>query len=123
MFDDYQNGITYEKEDIIIATKPKLFLIGTINLLETIQSIKITNVEIMDTYVKIIISEQEFEVQNIEKKIAFNRYELEATMKDKVYLETYYSHQQGSVAMDETPTKIKASDLQITAWTLIEYYN
>jgi hypothetical protein len=29
---DYQNGITNEEEDIIFATKPKLFSIGTISL-------------------------------------------------------------------------------------------
>jgi hypothetical protein len=33
---DYQNGITNEEEDIIFAIKPKLFLIKTINLPETI---------------------------------------------------------------------------------------
>ncbi len=104
---DYQNGITNEEEDIIFATKPKLFLIGTINLLETIQSMKITNVEIIDTDVKIIISQQEFEVQSTKKKISINRYELEVAMKDKVALETYYNHQPRSVTMDETLTKIK----------------
>jgi hypothetical protein len=70
--------------------------------------LKITNVEIMDTNVKIIILEQEVEVQSSEKKIAMNRYELEIAMKEKVYLETYYNHQPRSVAMDESPTKIKA---------------
>jgi hypothetical protein len=49
---DYKNGITYEEENIIFAIKPKLFSIGTINLLETIQFMKNTNVGIMDTYVK-----------------------------------------------------------------------
>jgi len=33
---DYQNGIIDEEEDMIFATKPKLFLIGIISLLETI---------------------------------------------------------------------------------------
>jgi hypothetical protein len=33
---DYQNGIIDEEEDIIFATKPKLFLVGTKSLLETI---------------------------------------------------------------------------------------
>ncbi len=47
---DYQNGITDEK-DTIFATKPKLFSIGIINLPETMQFLKITNV-IMDTSVK-----------------------------------------------------------------------
>jgi hypothetical protein len=28
---DYQNGITYEEEDIIFAIEPELFSIGTIN--------------------------------------------------------------------------------------------
>jgi hypothetical protein len=60
---NYQNGIT--EEDIIFAIKPKLFSIGTINLLETIQYVKTTYVEIMDTNVKINISEQEFGVQSI----------------------------------------------------------
>ncbi len=49
---DYQNGITYEEEDIIFATKPKLFSIRTINLLETIQFVKTIDVGIMDIYVK-----------------------------------------------------------------------
>jgi len=48
---DYQNGITDEKEDIIFATKPKLFSIGTISLPKTIQSMKTTDVGIMDTNV------------------------------------------------------------------------
>jgi hypothetical protein len=29
-------------------------------------------------------------------------------LEDKVYLERYYNHQPRNVAMDETPTKIKA---------------
>jgi hypothetical protein len=37
LYYDNQNGITNEEEDIIFATKPKLFSIGTINLPETIQ--------------------------------------------------------------------------------------
>jgi len=65
---NYENGIKDEKEDIIIAIGPELFSIGMINLLETIQSMKTSNVEIMDTNVKTSISQQEFGVQNIEKK-------------------------------------------------------
>ncbi len=52
---NYQNGITNEEEDIIFATEPKLFSIGTINLLKPIQSMKTTDVEIMDNNVKTII--------------------------------------------------------------------
>ncbi len=57
-----QNGITYEEDNIIFATKPKMLSIGTINFLETIQYVKTTNVEIMDTYVMTTILEQEVEV-------------------------------------------------------------
>jgi hypothetical protein len=53
---DYQNGITYEEEDIIFATEPKLISIGTIILPKTIQSMKTTNVKIMDIDVKTSIS-------------------------------------------------------------------
>jgi hypothetical protein len=45
---NYQNGITNEEENIIFTIEPKLFSIGTINLPKTIQSIKTTDVEIMD---------------------------------------------------------------------------
>jgi hypothetical protein len=48
---DYQNGIIDEEKDNF-ATKPKLFSIGTISLLETIQFVKTMDVEIMDTNVK-----------------------------------------------------------------------
>jgi hypothetical protein len=63
---DYQNGITNEDENIIFATKPKLFSIRTINLPKTIQSVKTTYVEIMDTSVKIINSELKSRVKIIE---------------------------------------------------------
>jgi hypothetical protein len=32
----------------------------------------------------------------------------------------YYRHQPGSVTKDETPAKIKAQELQIVGWMLIE---
>jgi hypothetical protein len=49
---DYQNGIIDEEEDIIFATKLELFSIGTIILPKIIQSMKTTDVEIMDTNMK-----------------------------------------------------------------------
>ncbi len=49
---NYQNGIIDEEEDIIFATELKLFSIKTIILPETIQSMKTTNVGIMDINVK-----------------------------------------------------------------------
>jgi hypothetical protein len=44
---NYQNDITNE-EDIIFAIEPKLFSIGKISLLETIQSMKTIDVEIRE---------------------------------------------------------------------------
>jgi hypothetical protein len=73
---NYQNNVIDEEEDVIFATKLDLFSIGIINLHETIQFVNTTDVEIMDTIVKINILLQEFRVQNIEKKIVGNRYEL-----------------------------------------------
>ncbi len=61
---DYENGIVDEKKDIIFATEPKLFFIGTINLLETIEFMKIKDVEIMDIDVKTNISQHGFGVQS-----------------------------------------------------------
>ncbi len=74
-----------DEEDIIFAIELQLFSIGTINLLETIQYVKITDVEIMDTNVKTIILEQELEVHSTKKNIVGNRYELEVTLEDNVY--------------------------------------
>jgi hypothetical protein len=59
---DCYNGVTNEEEDIISAIEPQLFSIGTMSLCNITQFVKTTDVEIMDTYVKITISEQEFEV-------------------------------------------------------------
>jgi hypothetical protein len=105
---NYRNGITNEEEDIIFATKPELFSIGTINLFEIIQYVKTTYVEIMDTNLKPIISEQEVEVQSIKKKITYNGFEPRTALEDKAYPKTNYNHQPRNVIVDETPTRIKA---------------
>jgi hypothetical protein len=59
---DYQKAIIDEEENIIFAIEPKLFSIRIINLLETIQFMKITDVGIMDIDVNINISKQESKV-------------------------------------------------------------
>jgi hypothetical protein len=92
----------------IFVIEPKLFSIRTISLPETIQFMKTTDVGIMDTNVKSNISKQGFEVHSIEKKTHGNRYEPKVALEDKVYLDTYYRHQLGSVVMDEIPIDIKA---------------
>ncbi len=81
----YQNGIIDEEKIIIFVTESKLFSIGTISLLETIQSMKNIDVGIMDTNVKTSISEHGFEIHNTYKKIHGNRYGLEVALEDKVY--------------------------------------
>jgi hypothetical protein len=40
---------------------------------------------------------------------------LEISLKDKVYLETYYHHSQADIEVDETPTKIQVQNLHITS--------
>jgi hypothetical protein len=45
---NYQNGII-DEEDIMFVIELESFLIGMISLLEIIQSMETTNVEIMDT--------------------------------------------------------------------------
>ncbi len=57
---NYQNDII-DEEDVIIAIEPKLFSIGTNNLPKIIQYVKTIDVKIMDTNVKNIILEHEFE--------------------------------------------------------------
>jgi hypothetical protein len=69
------NGITNE-EDIIFAIEPKLFSVGTISLLDTIQFVKTTNVELMDISGETNTSELNFGVQSIKKKTTGNIYEL-----------------------------------------------
>jgi hypothetical protein len=54
---NYRNGITYEEKDMILVIEPKLFSIGTIGSPKIIQSMKTTNVEIMDINVKSSILE------------------------------------------------------------------
>jgi hypothetical protein len=44
-----------------------------------------------------------------------NRYEPRVVLGDKMYLKTYYKHQLRNVQIDETPTKVKAQELQITS--------
>ncbi len=110
---NYQNGIIDEEEDIIITIRPELFSIGIINLPKTIQSMKTSDVEITDTNVKTSISQQEFGVQSIEKKIDNNKYEPKIVLEDKVYLNMYYNHQLGNVTVDETLAKIKEHELEI----------
>jgi len=58
------------------------------------------------------------EYRTQKKCITSNIYEPKVVLGDKMYLETYYNHQPKTIAMDETPTKIKAHELQIARWTL-----
>ncbi len=57
----YQNDIIDEEEDIIFATEPSLFSIGTISIPKIIQSMKTIDVGIMDIDVKTSNLEQGFE--------------------------------------------------------------
>jgi hypothetical protein len=80
------NGITNE-EDIIFAIEPKLFSMKTISLLDTIQSVKTTNVKLMDISGETNTSELNLGVHSIEKKTTGNIYELTNLQ--------YWSHMEG----------------------------
>ncbi len=105
---DYQNGIIDEK--YIFAIKQELFSIGIISLLNTIQSVKTINMEVMDASVKTSNVELKSRIQIIEQKTNGNKYEPKVALEDKVYPKTYYSHQLRSVVVDETLEKIKAQE-------------
>jgi hypothetical protein len=49
-----------------------------------------------------------------------NRFEPIVILKAKIYLKINYKHQLGNVQIDETLTKLKAQELYIASWTLIE---
>ncbi len=74
----------------------------------------------MDTSDKSSNSELKSKVQITKQKKINDRYEPNVALDDTVYLETYYSHQLGSVAIDKNPTKMKAQELHIIGWTLIK---
>ncbi len=42
------------------------------------------------------------------------------SLEDKVYLKTYYHHNQHDIQVNKTPTKIQVQNLQIASWNLIE---
>ncbi len=103
---NYQNGII-DEEDIMFVIELESFLIGMISLLEIIQSMETTNVEIMDTSDKTSNLELKSGVQITKQKTTGNIYELEVALENKVHPETYYNHQPRSVVVDKTPTRIK----------------
>ncbi len=74
----------------------------------------------MDTSDKTNNLELKSRVQITEQKTTGNIYELEVALEDKVHPETYYNHQPRSVVVDKTPTRIKAWELQLAGWMLIE---
>jgi hypothetical protein len=89
----YQNCITNEEKDIIFATKPKKISIGIINLPKTIQSMKTTNVEIMDINGKTNTTKLNYGVYiEHRKKTTSNIYKPKVALEDKVYPKMYYSH-------------------------------
>jgi hypothetical protein len=108
---DLMEGLIYEEEDLIFETKPEIFSINTITLLEKMVSLlsvgvlKIRSTEEFgpnqgtsdQTTVKMtpsIVKLEDFCVK------------LEVSLEDKVYSETYYHHSQDDIQVDETPTKI-----------------
>jgi hypothetical protein len=95
-----------------------LFSIGTICLSKTFQFIETT--ESIHTKVKV----QNYSIERSNTKFILlegettNRFDPIVILKDKIYLN--YKHQLRNVQIDETLTKVKAQELYIASWTLIE---
>jgi len=122
---DLLEGLTYEEEDLIFETKPKLFLIGTIIISN--ETISLLNIRVLE----IIINgksnpKQQTSNQRVAKMVPsiINTTKFHVrpkiSLEDKVYPKTYYHHSQADIEVDETPTKIQVQNLRITSWTLIE---
>jgi hypothetical protein len=45
---------------------------------------------------------------------------LKISLEGKLYLETYYHHNQAKIEVDETSIKIQEQNLHIASWTLTE---
>jgi hypothetical protein len=104
-------GLTYEEKDTIFEIEPELFSIGTIALLEetisllSVGVLEIRSIENFDpkqgisyqTFAKVVPSIMKSKDFSVKPKVS---------LEDKVYLETYYHHNQDNIQVDETPTKI-----------------
>ncbi len=108
---DLMEGLTYEEKDMIFEIEPELFSIGTIALLEetisllSVGVLEIRSIENFDpkqgisyqTFAKVVPSIMKSKDFSVKPKVS---------LEDKVYLETYYHHNQDNIQVDETPTKI-----------------
>ncbi len=121
---DSLEGLTNEEEDIF-ETKPKLFSIGIIIVLDEIvslPSIGVSEIRINEEYdpKQRTSNQRATEVVPSTTKPKDFYVRLEISLEDKVYPKTYYHHSQIDIEMDETPTKIQVQNLQIISQTLIE---
>ncbi len=55
---------------------------------------------------RLVFHNRDLEYRALKKRYLANVYEPEVALEDKVYPETYYNHQLGSVTMDGIPTWI-----------------
>ncbi len=108
-----------DEEDLIFEIEPKLLSIGTITILDE------TNSFLNIGVIKITINGK----SKLKKRISYQRatkvvvstikttkfnVKPKTSLEDKVYLGTYYHHNQVYIEMDDTPTKIQVQNLQIT---------
>ncbi len=108
---DLLEGLIDEKEDLIFETKPQLFSIGTITISnETISllSKRVSKIKINKEFnTKQGTSNQgTVEVAPSTTKTTKFNVRLKISLEDKVYLETYYHHNQVNIEVDETSAKI-----------------
>jgi hypothetical protein len=105
-------GLIDEEEDLIFDIKPKLFSNSTITISDEIISflnVGIINI-IINGKIKLkqgISYQRAAETMVSTTKTTKFNVKLETSLEDKVYLKTYYHHNQAFIEVDETPTKIQ----------------
>ncbi len=92
---------------------------GIISLIEAFQFAKIINGNYKTTNNETNNTKEGIIVPTIEIENIGNRHEPIVALENKVYPKTYYNHTQGNVKVDETPKKVKAQELNVVGWTLI----
>jgi hypothetical protein len=109
-------GLTNEEEDMIFETNSKLFSIGTIvisNEIVSLLSVRVIKIRINgnSTPEQRLLDQGAIEAMVSTIKTKKFNVSSETSLQNKVYLETYYHHNQVDIKVDETLTKIQVHNL------------
>jgi hypothetical protein len=100
-----------------------LLSIGTITISnETISLLNVQVLEIrINAYSKLeqgILDQRVVELKASTTKITKFNVKPNISLEYKVYVKTYYHHNQVDIEMDETPSRIQVQNFQIASWIL-----